>query len=227
MMKTVRGYLLMFATLMPLLFLGCDATPKLDVRTFQLQHRSGYEAAELINPYVYGDREGAPGAISALSNAITVRETPDNLEKIQRVLEDFDQEVPPMRLRFQLIEADSFQEEDPAISSVVEELRSLFRFQGYRLLGEAVVTLASGGMGGQEFTQRFLGPDENFTVSATARLGQPGTITLRPIGLWDQLDQEILETSITVGLGQTVVIGGAKATRDGRSLILTVQGVSD
>lgn len=227
MMRFLRIPLILVAAAAIYLLPGCDGTPELDVRTFQLQHRSGYEAAELINPYVYGDREGAPGAVSALSNAISVRETPDNLEKIQRVLEDFDREVPPIRLRFQLIEADSFEEEDPAIAPVVEELRSLFRFEGYRLLGEAVVTLASGGMGNQDFTQRFLGPEETFTVSATARMGQPGTISLRPIGLWDQWDQELLETSITVGVGQTVVIGGAKATRDGRTFILTVQGVSN
>lgn len=226
-MKSARSFLLFCVAVTMVLSQGCDGAPELDVRTFQLQHRSGYEAAELINPYVYRDREDAPGAISALSNAITVRETPDNLEKIQRVLEDFDEEIPPVRLRFQLIEADSFQGDDPAIAPVVEELRSLFRFEGYQLLGEAVVTLASGDMGEQDFTQRFLGPEETFTVSATARMGQPGTISLRPIGLWDQWNQELLETSITVGLGQTVVIGGAKATRDGRSFILTVQGVSD
>ena len=107
---------------------ACNRGPTLDVRTFQLQHRSGFEAAELISPYVYTDRETNPGAMSATGNAISVRETRDNLDKIARVLEEFDQPVPGLRLRFGLIEADSFQGSDPAIADVVQELRSLFRF---------------------------------------------------------------------------------------------------
>ncbi|NNM06155.1 MAG: hypothetical protein HKO65_13785, partial [Gemmatimonadetes bacterium] len=146
-------------TLTVALVSGCDAfgTPKLDVRTFNLEHRSGYEAADLIEPYIFEDREGAPGDMNATMEAITVRESRDNLEKIGRVLEEFDKPIPGIRLRFQLIEADSFQERDPAIADVVDELENLFQFEGYRLLGEAVVPVAGGSRGGQSFSQRFLG----------------------------------------------------------------------
>ena len=49
--------------------------PQLDVQTFQLEHRTGYEAAELIAPYVYQDRGEDPGTMSATVDALTVRET--------------------------------------------------------------------------------------------------------------------------------------------------------
>ena len=224
-MKVLRTALLL--ALGTSLMVGCDRTPELDVRTFNLEHRSGYEAAELVDPYIYGDREGAPGSLSALPNAISVRETPDNLDKIARVLAEFDQPIPPVRLRFQLIEADSFQDEDPAIAEVVQELRSLFRFDGYRLLGEALVTLAGGTMGDQEFTQRFLGTDENFQVAARVRMERPGTVRLDPIDLRDSEYDILLETSVNVSQGQTVVIGGAKARVGGRSFILTVRAESE
>jgi hypothetical protein len=206
---------------------GCDRTPELDVQTFNLENRSGYEAAELIGPYIYNDREGAPGSMSALPNAISVRETPDNLEKIARVLSEFDQPIPPIRLRFQLIEADSFTEEDPAIAEVVQELRSLFRFEGYRLLGEALVTLAGGTMGTQDFTQRFLGTDETFQIESEVYMERPGAVRLNPITLWDRGGDRLLETSVNVALGQTVVIGGGKAAGGERSFILTVRAESE
>lgn len=224
-MKFVKsGLFLMF---LGALLLGCDGTPDLDVRTFNLQHRSGYEAAELISPYVYTDRERAPGTMSALPNAISVRETPDNLEKIARVLEEFDTAISPARLRFQLIEADSFQEDDPAIADVVAELRSLFRFQGYRLLGEAVVTLASQEMSEQAVEQRFLGPEENFRVEARIRMERSDMVRLQPVLLYlEDLGDYLLETSVTVAQGQTVIIGGASAREGGRSFILTVESLT-
>ena len=220
-LKTVH-----FLALGALITVGCDSTPELDVQTFNLENRSGYEAAELIDPYIYGDREGAPGGMSALPNAISVRETPDNLEKIARVLAEFDQPIPPVRLRFQLIEADSFTEEDPAIAEVVQELRSLFRFEGYRLLGEALVTLAGGNMRTQEFTQRFLGTDETFQIRSAVYMERPGTVRLDPVQLWEGEGDTLLETSVNVSHGQTVVIGGGKARVGGRSFILTVSAES-
>lgn len=228
-MRSLRSPLI----LLPILFLGaCDGlgSPQLDVQTFNLEHRSGYEAAELINPYVFADRTDSPGTMSATMDAITVRETQDNLEKIGRVLEEFDQPIPGVRLHFQLIEADSFQEEDPAIADVVKELRSLFRFEGYRLLGEAMVPVAGGSQGRQMFSQRFLGVDNPIEIEAGARVLRSGVVRLEPVQLRDSWD-ELMSTSVNVSPGQTIVIGGTQ-TRTGlvggsptgeRVLILTVR----
>jgi len=204
-----------------LLALGCSNQPELDIRTFNLEHRSGYEAAQLVQPYVFTDREGAPGMMSATDEAISVRETPDNLQKIARLLEEFDRPLPELRLHFQLIEADSFQEADPEIANVVEQLGQLFSFRGYRLLGQAVVSVA-GNRGGGGFRQRFLGPEEEFLVTATAELQSSGSVRLRDLTLWGE-GAPILESTINAADGQTLVIGGTRASRSGRSLILTVR----
>jgi hypothetical protein len=188
---------------------GRLGNPKLDVQTFNLEHRSGYEAAELINPYVFSDRAENPGTMSATLDAITVRETRDNLEKIGRVLAEFDQPIPGIRLYFQLIEADSFREEDPAIADVVQELRSLFRFEGYRLLGEAMVPVAGGTQDRQGFSQRFLGVDNPIIVEADARVLRSGVVRLEPVQLRDSWN-ELMSTSVNVAPGQTIVIGGTQ-----------------
>jgi hypothetical protein len=198
----------------------------LDVQTFNLDHRSGHEVAELIVPYVFSDRAKNPGSMSATDDALTVRETRDNLEKIARVLEEFDQPIPGVRLYFQLIEADSFQEEDPAIADVVAELKSLFRYGGYRLLGEATVPVAGGTRNHQEFSYRFLGPEDPMTVQSYAQVLRDGSIRLEPVSLSDPWNR-LLETSVTVALGQTVVIGGTPATRGDEILILTVRAEAE
>lgn len=231
----------MFRTLSVLLlvglsFLGCDGlgNPKLDVQTFNLENRSGHEAADLIYPYVFADREENPGTMSATMEAVTVRETKDNLEKIGRVLEEFDKVIPGVRLYFQLIEADSFQEEDPAIADVVDELRSLFRFQGYRLLGEAMVPVAGGNTGTQQFSQQFLGVDNPISVEAEAHVMAAGTVRLNPVQLRDSWD-ELMSAAVNITPGQTIVIGGTQARTelvDGRpagrsTLILTVRAEID
>ncbi len=203
--------------------------PTLDVETFNLENRYGFEAAELIDPYVFGDRADAPGAMSATADAITVRETRDNLEKIRRVLQEFDQPIPGVRLYFQLIEADSFQDEDPAIAGVVAELRSIFRFDGYRLVGEAMVPVAGGSQDRQSFSQRFLGVDNPITVEAEARVLKNGTVRLDPVQLADSWNQ-LMAATVNITPGQTIVIGGTQATdfsggtpAEDRILILTVR----
>jgi hypothetical protein len=217
-------------------FTACEwlGEPDLDVRTFNLEYRTGYEAAELIDPYVFGDREENPGDMSATADAITVRETRDNLEKIQRVLAQFDEPVPGIRLYFQLIEADSFREEDAAIADVVGELRSLFRFEGYRLLGEAMVPVAGGTSERQQFSQRFLGVESPITVEAAARVLRTGTVRLNPVQLNDPWDQ-LMSTSVNISPGQTIVLGGTQArvrledgTPRGQTvLILTVRAEAE
>lgn len=219
----------------PLFLAACGqmGSAKLDVQTFNLEHRSGLEAADLIAPYVFGDRENAPGEFSATPEAITVRETRDNLDKIQRVLEEFDQPLPSVRLLFQLIEADSFQEEDPAIQDVVRELREMFRFEGYRLLGEAMVPVAGGFRGQHQFSQRFLGVENPLIIEATAHVLRSGALRLQPLQLRDSWN-ELMSTSVNISPGQTIVIGGTQVRTEGigqpgnrSTLILTVRAEVD
>jgi hypothetical protein len=220
-MRYLKSHLVLLVLAVGLM--GCDGlgAPELDVQTFNLDHRSGYEAAELIGPYVFADRAENPGDMSATDAAITVRESRDNLDKISRVLEEFDTPVPTARLRFQLIEADSFQDEDPAIAEVVGELRKLFRFEGYRLIGDALVAISEDG----EFTQPFLGvgegPAENTFVAGSAQYRGRGPVRLNGIQLYIGSGL-VMETSVNASIGQTLVMG-ASSEMGGRTLILTVR----
>ena len=132
---------------------GCDVgwsepeTPTLETRTFALHRMDAGEAANLIGPYIYSERAGAPGIVSEAqddSPAITVRETADNLDRIAAVLAEFDRPSDStLALKFQLISPYG-SEPDPEIADVVTELRRFLRFDGYSLAGETFVSLASG-----------------------------------------------------------------------------------
>lgn len=199
---------------------ACSRQVELETRTFALDHINSWEAAALIDPYVYGDREGAPGAYSEAMGALTVRETEDNLEKIERVLVEFDQPRPDIQLHFQLIEANGAATSDPAIADVETELRRLFRYQGYRLMGEAFARTTS--EGGQ-IMQEFMGTFPPYTVEARVISRSPGEVFLEHISLIDDDGRQRFTTSVRIRIGQTLVLGSAERYDDRATVILTVR----
>lgn len=201
---------------------GCQA-PSLDTRTFEVQYLPAYEVDQLIAPYVFTDRERNPGMMSTSQGAVTVRETRDNLDKIARVLEEYDRPRPSVMLHFQIIEANGAAETDPAISAVEAELRRLFRFEGYRLVAETQV----GGIQGTGIRQAVSSAaGDEFMIQAGVTEVRTGTefvtVTL-DVGLMTADVGRILETSVTIPAGHSVVLGTANAPAFSGALILVVR----
>ena len=234
---------------------GCDKEGKgssdvpqeveLETRTFTLTGANTEEAANVIDAYVYRDRPGNPGKISADRNLISVRETPDNLDRIARVIADLNAAGAvsgEYLLHFQLVEANGTTETDPRIADIAAELGKVLRFEGYRLLGEAFVTT----MGGP-IRQTIPVPDRIRTYSIKATL-LPGSILTGPgrrvvspprelmLDLVIGTDERhpggsarrgsgtYLSSKVGVRDGQTIIIGNARTpdvwadedTEDGR-----------
>jgi hypothetical protein len=203
---------------------SCTAAPDLETDTFELQYLDGDRAAVLIEPYVFTDRPDAPGSISQADNMVTVRETRDNLDKIRRVLADIDRPRPTVRLRFQLIEADGAGAVDPAIADVEAELRKLFRYDGYRLIREAVV----GGTEGSHIEQ-VIGREDDANVGFIL-MASIGAVRGTGDSAMVQLDVGVrspmrgaLQTTVNARSGQTLVVGNAQLVQGGGTLILTVR----
>ena len=203
---------------------ACEPGPDLETRTYEVQYLASYQVSQLIAPYVFHDREGSPGMMSTAEGAVTVRETPDNLEKIARVLEDYDRPNPTVTLHFQIIEADGAQETDPAIAEVERELRRLFRFEGYELLEQAQVTVIQG-----TGTRQWLGDAGSFagfgihTGVTEVRQGSEATTVTLDVALSVTGPGNILETSVTIPAGHSVVLGTAGAPGYEGALILVVR----
>ncbi len=201
------------------LLAACQRSPQLDTRTFNLEHIEQYRAAALVEPYVYGAREGSPGAISVIDGAISVRETPDNLDKIARVLAEYDQPRPDVQLHFQLIEADGFTDSDERIAAVETELRQIFRFAGYRLAGEAFVTATDA----SEVQLGLVGSGNRYQINARTHWARGNMIRLEvEVTLHEAQQGPRLQTTVNIRPGQTLVLGSSPKLGDTATLLLTV-----
>ena len=105
-----------------------DYRPETETKTFEVLYLEDWVVESLIAPYVYEGREGAPGMASVVEGKLTVRETAENLRRIEETLLEFDRPKPVVRLTFQIIEANGFSGVDPGIADVEDALRELFRF---------------------------------------------------------------------------------------------------
>jgi hypothetical protein len=197
---------------------ACRPTASLETRTFQVNSLQPHEVAELVEPYVDREREGMPGAISVIDGAMTVRETPDNLARIERVLAEFDRPRADMRLHFQLIEADGFTDSDPRIADVEEQLRQLFQFRGYRLAGEATVTATDGA----EVVQALRASDGLYEIQGRVYRIGGGQTRLEEVRLVSENGFH-LATSVNIRAGQTIVLGSAPKQGSSATLFLTVR----
>ena len=195
--------------------------PSLDTRTFALKYLRGPDAVPIVVPYVYTDRPNGKGVFSVSDNAITVRETPDNLDKIARVLAEYDRPQPFVRLTFHLIEADGATSTDPAIRDVEATLRRLFRFQGYRLVAEGVVSATEKG----EVTQALATTPNPYVLSASVQrlAGSADSPTVELNVRLDAMRGGNFRTTVTIPVGKTAVLGNVQALPHGRTLILTVR----
>jgi hypothetical protein len=205
--------------------ISCSDGPALETRTFELMYLDDDVASELVAPYVYFDRQGQNGAMTVVEGKLTVRETTDNLDRIARVLAEFDTPKPGVRLRFQLIEADGFDSTDPEIMEVENALRDVFRFEGYQLIGEALINGIAG-----SWVQQDVPSDDGVVfrihagISSIRTDSEGGSVQLQvELQAWGDA---LLGTSLRVRSGQTAVLGSA-ALRTGeksdRTLILAVR----
>ncbi|HLB36533.1 MAG TPA: hypothetical protein VJL31_08185 [Gemmatimonadales bacterium] len=196
--------------------------PTLDTRTFELKYLRGEEARDIIRPYVFDDRPDAPGQISHQGPLITVRETPDNLEKIGRVLTQYDRPAPSVQLHFQIIQADGATRSDPAIAEVEDALRKLFRFRGYRLVAEALVS----GTEFSESAQEIAGVGGPYTIVAhiadVSGSADSGIVRLEASLVIPRVGQA-LRASVSLRTGQTAVLGNARLNPEGGTVILAVR----
>jgi hypothetical protein len=200
---------------------GGDRVPALETQTFEVYHLENYVAESLVEPYVYRDREGAPGTVSVVDGKVTVRETPDNLQRIQEVLLEYDRPKPLVRLTFQVIEANGSAEVDPRIAEVEAALRDLFRFEGYRLIGEVMVHGTEGNEVFQEFYLPDLGPSAIQAMIRDVRTDSAGGSVQLEMR-FNSGSRNVFGTTVRVRAGQTAVLGRTPSSVDDRNIILAV-----
>lgn len=183
---------------------ACDNNRRgMTVRTFELHRLSVAEATTLLTPYV---SEG--GLISGRNRLLTVRERPEGLDSIAAILKRYDGGPKAVTLRFQVIEAGDFAGGDSAIARVEAPLRDLFRYRGYRLLGEMTVVVMEGG----RFRQSQPGLRIEGVVREATAAGPDARVTL---DLEVESDGGSVATSVSGAPGKTLLVGAQKKTGGG------------
>lgn len=223
-MRTSRVAALALLSL-PALGSCAGENPSLETRTFEVRHLDLHSAYGMVEPYVFRDRPDAPGRIGIGEEArlLTIRETPDNLDRIERLLGERDRPAPGVTLHFQVIEARAEDGPvDPGIAEVEAALREVFRFGSYRLVAETVVNAVEGGT----ISQRVAGPavhsiqGELRSVERADEGPASGRLT---VVLWTDQHTRALETTVNAIDGRTVVVGTAGGSGEDSALILTVR----
>ena len=203
-----------------LLAAACTERGDTVTRTIELAHMDAEQAIMLVEPYVDGGATMIRRTDSP--NALTITASEERLDQVTELLQRFDVPAPGVKLHFQIIEADGFTTTDSAIAAVESSLRELFRFRGYRLAAEALLS----GSAHSHAEQHLIGPAETpMTIAVgigriTAVEGRSALelqISLSMPGM------SILQTTVTVPDGQTVVLGSARPFRELGAIILVVR----
>jgi hypothetical protein len=200
-----------------------DEYGDLDVRTYQLEYMEPNAAYQIIDPYVFGNRGGTVSG-EEQSRTLTVRETPEMLDRIAEVLQRYDKPDPSANLHFRLVEANGGGPSDDArVEEIAEALpQDVFKFQNYRLIGETVMT----GIEWSGLAQGVAAGGERYHIEVS--IGEiretegGGSVKLEVSLLSDQYGQ-IFRTAVNAQIGQLVVLGSAQPDPDRGSLILAVR----
>lgn len=131
------------------LFISTAATAQVspvETKTIELRHLKPSEAVRLLRPYIV-NTGGGVFDVSENIPIVTIRDVPENIAKMEKVLAKYDHSPATIRLVFQLIEADTgprlvaASTTRPAVSVDLDStLRSVLRFPVYRLLSQGVAT---------------------------------------------------------------------------------------
>ena len=189
---------------------ACDSRRGMQVRTYELHRLTTQEASTLLTPYI---DEG--GYVSGTRHLLTVREKPEKLDSIARILKRYDGPPQALTLHFQVIEAGDFEGTDPTVARVAAPLREMLRYRGYRLVRE--VTLP--GVAGMPFQQS----EQNLRIT-----GKVDEVTPGPGGSVT-LEVEVAAQGATVSAavsgapGQTLVLGSAQRQNGTGALIVAVR----
>jgi hypothetical protein len=211
--------------LLSLLFAGTLAAcgrnaVRIETRTFALRYLDAGRARAIVSPYVDADRPGAAGAINETMGALTVRETPENLDRIGRVLAQYDRPQPGVRLTFSLIQADGASRGDSSIREIESVLRPLFRFRGYALVADAMVTGSPDSQSGQMLAGSG-GPYELSTM--IERISGSGDSAIVHLRVHLAYHGGAFSTTVGIPVGKTAVLGNVRGGPPSSALILTVR----
>ena len=207
-----------FLLMLPILALcACDASRGMETRTYEVARMKHDDVIMLLTPYI---EQGGSISMTPDAHLLTVREKPDRLTVIERLLKQYDGggTAADVMLDIQVVKADGFATSDSALADIEPTLRQTFKYQGYRLLGQTHVQVREG----STFSQML----PAFRISGRVdRVAKVAMETRVPVSIdLDASDPKTggqrMESTVTTTIGKPTVLG--QSTADG-AIILVIR----
>ena len=194
-----------------------DPGKALTVRTFTFKHKDADKAAAAIKSLL--SAEGSM-SIQPSTNALVVTDRPDNMKAIAKTLADFDAAAQPFRLSVRIVSAARGAARVPDSLKDIKDYLAVLPYQSFEKEGDADLHGKEGAPGVVDMPSGY---------RAEFKFGDydPASDSLKINDLHiskmqkDQLTS-LLTTSLNLRLGQTYVLGAARAPESKRALMIVL-----
>ena len=194
-----------------------DPDKALTVRTFTFKHKDADKAAAAIKSLL--SAEGSM-SIQPSTNALVVTDRPDNMKAIAKTLADFDATAQPFRLSVRIVSAARGAARVPDSLKDIKDYLAVLPYQSFEKEGDADLQGKEGAPGVVDMPSGY---------RAEFKFGDydPASDSLKINDLHiskmqkDQLTS-LLTTSLNLRLGQTYVLGAARAPESKRALMIVL-----
>ena len=194
-----------------------DPGKALTVRTFTFKHKDADKAAAAIKSLL--SAEGSM-SIQPSTNALVVTDRPDNMKAIAKTLADFDAAAQPFRLSVRIVSAARGAARVPDSLKDIKDYLAVLPYQSFEKEGDADLQGKEGAPGVVDMPSGY---------RAEFKFGDydPASDSIKISDLQiskTQKDQmaALLKTTLNLRLGQTYLVGAARAPESKRALMIVL-----
>ena len=201
---------------------AADSKPGLAVRSFTFKFKQADKAAAAIKPLLSAD---GSMSIQPSSNALVVTDRAENMKAVARMIGDFDKEPQSFHLYVRIVGA-SRVEGSPKIANDLKDVArklAMLPYNAYENVGEATVQGKEGGPGLIDMETGYranfhFGEYDPASDSIAVKDLQISKLT----GVQKDQLTSLLKTSLNLTIGQTYILGAAKAPQSQRALMIVL-----
>lgn len=201
---------------------AADSKPGLAVRSFTFKFKQADKAAAAIKPLLSAD---GSMSIQPSSNALVVTDRAENMKAVARMIGDFDKEPQSFHLYVRIVGA-SRVEGSPKIANDLKDVArklAMLPYNAYENVGEATVQGKEGDPGLIDMETGYranfhFGEYDPASDSIAVKDLQISKLT----GVQKDQLTSLLKTSLNLTIGQTYILGAAKAPQSQRALMIVL-----
>ena len=196
---------------------AAQTEPALLVHAYTLRHQPAAEALTLVHPLLTrrGSVQLQPGG-----NTLVVRDEAEVVERVARLLREFDHPAKKLKIRIQVVRAGDGGEGEALDAELAARLGELLRYASYRVAAAADLEAREGEVASYELGEEYRISFQLGTLMSGERLKlHDFEVTRRED---DEQRRRLLRTQVNLRLGRPMILGLAKNESSRRALLLVL-----